>query len=199
MLLLLARYSGQSDVVLGVTVAGRLSDLAGVESMVGLFINTLPLRAAVDEEEALVLRLRGVQDQLVEMRRFEASPPLKVHEWSDVPRGRPLFESIVIVQNTPVDPGLLGRGPLGIEDARIYDQTSYPITVVAVPGTRLTPPDRLRREAVRRGVGGPDARAFPAAPGGDRRGTRSPDRGAVDASRRPSRSRCSGRWARSGP
>ncbi len=136
--LLLARYSGQSDVVFGVTVAGRPADLEGVESMVGVFINTLPLRAAVDEEEALVPWLRGVQDQLVEMRRFEASPPLKVQEWSDVPRGRPLFESIVIVQNTPVDPGLLGRGPLGIEDARIYDQTSYPITVVAVPGTRLT-------------------------------------------------------------
>ena len=136
--LLLSRYSGRTDVVFGVTVAGRPAELEGVESMVGVFINTLPLRVAVDEEAPLVPWLRDVQARLVEMRRFEATPPVKVHEWSDVPRGRPLFESLVIVQNTPVDPGLLGRGPLGIEAARVYDQTNYPLTMVAVPGPCLT-------------------------------------------------------------
>ncbi len=135
---LLARYSGRSDVVFGVTVSGRPADLEGVESMVGVFINTLPLRVRVDEEAPVVPWLRDVQAELVEIRRFEATPPLKIQEWSEVPRGRPLFESLVIVQNTPVDPGLIGRSSLAIERPRIHDQTNYPLTVSAVPGERLT-------------------------------------------------------------
>jgi non-ribosomal peptide synthetase component F len=136
--IVLARYSGRSDVALGVTTSGRPTDLEGVEEMVGVFINTLPLRVLVDEEAPLLPWLRTVQERLVAQRRFEATPLVKVHKWSDVPRGRPLFESLVIVQNTPVDPGLMARGPLGFEDARVYDQTNYPLTVAAVPGDRLT-------------------------------------------------------------
>src|SRR5262249_48657620 len=48
--LLLSRYSGQSDVLFGVTVSGRPPELSGVESMVGMFINVLPLRVPVTEE-----------------------------------------------------------------------------------------------------------------------------------------------------
>ena len=103
----------------------------------GVFINTLPLRVTVDEESPLAPWLRDVQARLVAMRRFDATPPLKLHEWSDVPRGRPLFESLVIVQNIPFDPGLLGAGPFEIEAARVRDQTSYPLTMAAVPDERL--------------------------------------------------------------
>ncbi|HEY2157934.1 MAG TPA: amino acid adenylation domain-containing protein [Isosphaeraceae bacterium] len=133
----LARYSGREDVTIGVTVSGRPAELEGVESMVGVFINTLPLRVRIDEESPFLPWLRDVQSRLVEMRRFEATPPLKIHEWSDVPRGRPLFESIVIVQNTPVDAGLIDRAALGIERPRVHDQTNYPLTVAAIPGDRL--------------------------------------------------------------
>jgi amino acid adenylation domain-containing protein len=135
---LLSRYSGRSDVVFGVTAAGRPAELEGVESIVGVFINTLPLRVRVDEEARLVAWLRDVQARLVELRQYESTPLVKVHEWSGVPRGRPLFESIVIVQNTPVDPSLAGRGPFGIESPRVHDQTNYPITLAAVPGASLT-------------------------------------------------------------
>src|SRR5215216_1016254 len=48
--LLLSRYSGKRDVVFGSTVSGRPAELAGVETMVGLFINTLPLRVEVSPE-----------------------------------------------------------------------------------------------------------------------------------------------------
>ncbi|MCP4654120.1 MAG: non-ribosomal peptide synthetase, partial [bacterium] len=51
---LLGRYSGHDDVLFGATVAGRPAELPGVESMVGLFINTLPVRVAVDQGELLV-------------------------------------------------------------------------------------------------------------------------------------------------
>ena len=105
--------------------------------MVGVFINTLPMRVAVDEEAPLVSWLRDIQDRLVEIREYESSPPVMVSEWSEVSRGRPLFESIVIVQNTPVGAGLADRAdPLGIE-GRVDDQTNYPLTLTAVPGATL--------------------------------------------------------------
>jgi amino acid adenylation domain-containing protein len=136
--LLLARYSGRRDVVFGLTVSGRPAELEGIESMVGVFINTLPMRVAVDEDAKVLPWLREVQRGIVELRRFESSPLIKVQEWSDIPRGRPLFESIVIVQNTPGDLGLTaGRGLLGIEDVRIFDQTNYPITLTIIPGAAL--------------------------------------------------------------
>src|SRR5262249_35749640 len=66
--LLLGRYSGRSDVAYGVTVAGRPPELPGVETMVGLFINTLPLRVAVDESSELVPWLDRLQDRMIELR-----------------------------------------------------------------------------------------------------------------------------------
>ncbi len=136
--LVLARYAGRGDVVFGVTVSGRPAELEGVESMVGVFINTLPLRVAVDEEARLVPWLGEVQARLVALRAHEASPPVLVHEWSEVPRGRPLFDSIVTVQNTPGDLGLAsGRGPIEIDRVRIDEQTNYPLTVTVVPGASL--------------------------------------------------------------
>ncbi len=59
--ILLSRYAGRDDVVFGVTVSGRPADLPGVETMVGLFINTLPLRVAVPEDAPLLPWLADLQ------------------------------------------------------------------------------------------------------------------------------------------
>jgi non-ribosomal peptide synthetase component F len=136
--LLLARYSGRSDVVFGITVAGRPAELAGVETMIGMFINTLPLRVGIDESARLVPWLLGFQDRLVELRRFEAIPLARIQGWSEVPPGRPLFESIVTVQNLPFVDTLRERADrLGVELLRYLERTHYPITVTALPDTAL--------------------------------------------------------------
>ena len=136
--LLLSRYAGQDDVVFGVTVSGRPAELDGVESMVGVFINTLPLRVRVDEEAEVVPWLRAIGARLVAMREHEASPLADVRRWSDVPGNRPLFETIAIVQNTPINPALTsGGGPIRVESPRISDQTSFPITLTVIPGTAI--------------------------------------------------------------
>ena len=134
---LLARYSGRADVVFGVTVSGRPAGLEGVETMVGVLINTLPFRVHVDESAGLLTWLRDVHDRLLALRQFEFSPLVRVQEWSDVPRGRPLFESILVVQNTPVAADLATRaGRLGVEAPRIHEQTNYTLSVTYVPGDR---------------------------------------------------------------
>ncbi len=136
--LLLSRYSGRTDVLFGVTVSGRPPELSGVESMVGMFINVLPLRLAVTEESKLLNWLRELQATMVELRRYEAIPVSQIQAWSDVPAGLPLFESILIVQNLPFLPSLQERGNrLGIESARYLERTHYPLTVTAIPGNEL--------------------------------------------------------------
>jgi non-ribosomal peptide synthetase component F len=136
--LLLSRYSGRSDVLFGVTVSGRPPELSGVELMVGMFINSLPLRVQVVEEARLIQWLRELQATMVEMRRFEAVPISRIQAWSELPAGIPLFESIVIVQNLPFVAALQERADrLGITQARYLERTHYPLAVTVVPGNEL--------------------------------------------------------------
>ncbi|MES2740502.1 MAG: amino acid adenylation domain-containing protein [Pseudomonadota bacterium] len=135
--LLLSRYSGNRDVLFGVTVAGRPADLAGVEHMIGLFINTLPLRVTVDEEQHVLAWLQGVQAHNLEIRQFEHTPLVDIQGWSDFPRGEALFDSILVYENAPVDDKLL-RGDLAVRfDSMDHSvHTHYGLTAVVLPGER---------------------------------------------------------------
>jgi amino acid adenylation domain-containing protein/non-ribosomal peptide synthase protein (TIGR01720 family) len=133
--ILLSRYSGERDIVFGVTSSGRPPDLRGAEAMVGLFINTLPLRVRVPSDQLLIPWLKELQKQLVELRQYEYSSLLQVQEWSEVRRGHALFESIFVFENYPVDSSLASRPE--ITGLRSIEQTNYPLTVAAVPGAEL--------------------------------------------------------------
>ena len=100
--LLLRRYSGEEDVLFGATVSGRPPSLTGVESMVGMFINSLPVRVHVSDDEPLLDWLQRLQEATLELREYEYSSLVQVQSWSEIPRGIPLFDSLIVVQNTPV-------------------------------------------------------------------------------------------------
>ena len=138
--LLLSRYSGAHDVVFGATVSGRPPELEGVESMLGLFINTLPVRVRTRPEEGLAPYLLALQEQQVEARQYEYSPLVDVQSWSEVARDTPLFESILVFENFPVDEKVreqVGQ-TLGIETVRTLIQNHYPLTLRAAPGSMLS-------------------------------------------------------------
>ena len=136
--LLLSRYNSEEDVVFGSTVSGRPGDLPGSEYMVGLFINTLPVRVQVAGNAELVAWLKELQSQLVEARQYEYSPLVQIQGWSEVPRGTPLFESILVFENYPVATSIQAHeGSLAIEDIRSVEQTNYPLTVVGGPAEQL--------------------------------------------------------------
>nr|AWI62627.1 nonribosomal peptide synthetase [Cystobacter sp.] len=136
--LLLGRYSGEDDVLFGVTVSGRPPQLPGVESMIGLFINTLPLRVALPPSRGLLEWLRGLQEQQAELRQYEHTPLVRIHGWSDVPREQPLFSSIVVFENYVVDAAAMRfTSNLKVEEMRFFERTNYPLTVVAAPGEEL--------------------------------------------------------------
>ena len=135
---LLNRYSGSEDVVFGATVSGRPPELEGVESMIGLFINTLPVRVRVTPEESLLSWLKRLQQQQVETRQYEFSPLVQIQQWSDVPRGLPLFESILAFENFPSEaPSAKRKATLEKSDGRVIERNNYAIALVVSPGSKL--------------------------------------------------------------
>ncbi|MBN3942856.1 amino acid adenylation domain-containing protein [Nostoc sp. NMS9] len=143
--LLLSRYSQESDIVFGSTSSGRPTALADAESMVGLFINTLPLRVQVDNNAFLLPWLKKLQAEEVQMREYEYSPLLKIQQWSEIPRGLQLFDSILVFDNELVDynQGALAQS-IGVVESQLlgesksfFDWTNYPISVKVVPKSDL--------------------------------------------------------------
>ncbi len=97
--ILLSRYSGEQDVVFGAVLSGRSPDLPGVESIVGLFVNTLPARVNVDGGAKLIPWLQALQLDQATMRQFDCSSLAQVQAWSGRPGGEPLFHTALAFQN----------------------------------------------------------------------------------------------------
>jgi amino acid adenylation domain-containing protein len=131
--LLLARYTGEDDVVFGSVVAGRPHDLSGVESMVGLFINTVPVRATIDDRP-LVAWLRDLQDAQAARMPHEWAPLVQVHGWSGFAPGLPLFRSLIAFENYPVPSGdgdpAGGDAPSNGAGTRSFTRTDYPLSAL---------------------------------------------------------------------
>ncbi len=136
--LLLSRCSGEEEVLFGATVSGRPAELPGVEEMVGLFINTLPVRVSVSPAERVVPWLAALQARQARLREHESTPLAQVQRWSDVAPGEPLFESIVVFENYPSGPlPRRGAGSLRVVPGPSREQTNYPLSLGVVPGEEM--------------------------------------------------------------
>ncbi|WP_442937952.1 amino acid adenylation domain-containing protein [Nostoc sp.] len=142
--LLLCRYSQETDVVFGATVSGRPPSLVGIESMVGLFINTLPVRVQVSDDTQVLTLLKDLQAQQVESEQYSYSSLVEIQGKSEINRGTPLFESIVVFENYPVDEAVRSQPPkashnysFSIDKIHGIEQTNYPLTVIAAVGKQL--------------------------------------------------------------
>jgi len=173
--LVLSRYATTEDVVFGITVSGRPPELPGVENIVGLFINTLPLRITLSDTDEAGPWLRALQEKQLALQEYGHAALSDIQSWSEVPRGQQLFESLfVFINYPPVDSALAQRfGDLEPRHVHFTEQTSYPLTIDVLPGNRLTfrtafDRSRLDRDAVLRllghlrqallGLSAPDAR-----------------------------------------
>lgn len=133
--LLLSRASGEEDVLFGAVVSGRPPELDGVESMVGLFINSLPVRVRAPADAQLLPWLTDLQASQAALRDYEYSPLVEVQGWSDVPRGTPLFKSLFLFENYHKDTPLeeMCRS-LEIRDVHWYERHNFPIAAMVIPG-----------------------------------------------------------------
>ncbi|MFK7959649.1 MAG: amino acid adenylation domain-containing protein [Phycisphaerales bacterium] len=135
--LVLSRLARTDDVVFGVTSSGRPAELPGIDRAVGVFINTLPLRVAVDEDQPILDWLQSLQRANLDLRRREHCSLADVQRWSEVPRGESLFESLVVFENYPGRFEVGGAGAsadLLLDDVAFIEQSNYPLAVLFMPG-----------------------------------------------------------------
>ena len=136
--LVLSRYATERDVVYGTTVSGRPAELDGAEAMIGLFINTLPVRARIDPAAPVASWLKTLHAGLAEARQYEYTPLVRIQSWSELPRGTPLFESILVFENYPIDAAVRDLVPgISVSGVRHFGKTNYPLTLVASPAKTL--------------------------------------------------------------
>ncbi|MBN6040525.1 non-ribosomal peptide synthetase [Amycolatopsis sp. 195334CR] len=132
--LLVGRLTGRDDVVFGTTVAGRPAQLPGVEGMVGLFINTLPVRLRHDlatPVSEVLTRLREDQTALLEHQHLGLSELHRLAGHSA------LFDTLFVFENYPFGALTPAERGLSLTDIRSDDAAHYPMTVTAGPGHAL--------------------------------------------------------------
>ncbi|SPB18273.1 Linear gramicidin synthetase subunit D [Caballeronia novacaledonica] len=130
-LILLQRYTGARTVSFGATVAGRPASLEGVERMVGLFINTIPVVATPEPQMSVAHWLDAIQQQSLASREHEHVALYEIQRLARLEGGQALFDSILVFENYPLDDALRSssHGGLAFSGIRAREQTSYPLTV----------------------------------------------------------------------
>ncbi|MBC8999815.1 non-ribosomal peptide synthase/polyketide synthase [Pseudomonas sp. N40(2020)] len=130
-LLLLQRLTGQQSVAFGATVAGRPTELKGVEQQIGLFINTLPVIASPRAQSSVAEWLQSVQAQNLALREHEHTPLFDIQRWA-ARNGEALFDNILVFENYPVSEALEQGAPQELRFGEInnHEQTNYPLTLL---------------------------------------------------------------------
>src|SRR5688572_5187077 len=128
--ILLSRYSDQADVVFGTIRAVHWTEQDEARPHVGLFINTLPVRANVEHHMSVVELLKQLRQQTLALREHEHTPLVKLQEWSELAPGMPLFETIVIFENYQLGPFLRSQGGEWTNrDFELLERTNYPLAL----------------------------------------------------------------------
>ncbi len=137
--ILVNRYTDSDDVIFGVTMSGRPPDLPGVQSMVGMCINTLPVRVRFDDDETLFECLKRLQTNLLDIRQRECSSLVKVQQWSEMQPGEPLFDNVVVFVNYPEQAQLdVHERGLRFGKLKYMEQSNYPLALIVVPQQSLS-------------------------------------------------------------
>ncbi|WP_415972542.1 amino acid adenylation domain-containing protein [Rhodococcus sp. 077-4] len=131
--LTLQKFTGQDDVVFGTVVSGRPAEIPGIDELLGLLFNTVPLRVRIDPALAVRDHLARIQD---ERRPLLTHPYLALSDLEECAGHRGLFDTLFVFQNIPVVPPDERLGPDGglrVIDQSLSDATHYAMTVVVAP------------------------------------------------------------------
>jgi len=132
----LRTYTQQQEVILGVTVSGRSIPLTGIENMVGVFINTLPLRIAFKQGEDFLSFFKSLQEQTQMLNEYAYISLAQIQSWAH--KNGKLFDVIFVFENYP--PGeSTHRTKLdfSIKGLKGVEKTEYPLTIIVGPGERI--------------------------------------------------------------
>ncbi|MFD7523071.1 amino acid adenylation domain-containing protein [Paenibacillus chitinolyticus] len=136
--LVLQVYNNSRDVVFGCVVSGRPADIAGVESMIGLFINTIPVRVRSEAGESVADVLRKTQEQALGSGAYDTFPLYEIQALSE--QKRDLISHIMVFENYPMEERIEqligGNGALAISNIQAPEQTNYDFDITVIPGER---------------------------------------------------------------
>ncbi|MCG7410875.1 non-ribosomal peptide synthase/polyketide synthase, partial [Paenibacillus sp. ACRRX] len=137
--ILLQKYNGTEDVVFGSVVSGRPAEIAGIESMIGLFINTIPVRVSCEADTAFAEVMQQLQEHALESGRYDYYPLYEIQARST--QKQDLVNHIMVFENYPVDERMEQAGDdndrLTITDVQVAEQTNYDFNLMIVPGETL--------------------------------------------------------------
>jgi non-ribosomal peptide synthase protein (TIGR01720 family) len=135
---LLHRYTGNANVVYGVTVSGRPEDLPETERRVGLYINTIPLHSVLNEEQDVVSWLQAMHQQQWQSREYQYTSLSAIQAWTGI-KGE-LFDTMMLFQNYPVSRLISQRAwQLQIAHIQVQEQTTnYPLSIRIAETEKIT-------------------------------------------------------------
>ncbi|SLB71654.1 linear gramicidin synthase subunit C [Mycobacteroides abscessus subsp. massiliense] len=132
---LLMWLTGQTDVAFGTAVSGRPTDLVGAESMVGLLINTVPVRATITPDTTIASLLNQLQAAYGETLEHQHLALKEIHHAVGHDQ---LFDTMFVYENYPIDTAALSRvHELSITGFSNREYNHYPLAVQATPGHEL--------------------------------------------------------------
>ncbi|MBD0255793.1 MAG: amino acid adenylation domain-containing protein [Cytophagales bacterium] len=141
---LLGRYNNAGDVVFGRVVSGRPAEIVGVEGMVGLFINTVPVRMKFGEKTRFIELVKKVQQEELDSRNYHYLPLAEIQSCSALKKD--LVNHLFIFENYPLgehiegvveDAGKNVRDALQVTDVEVFEQTNYDLNVIVHVGKSL--------------------------------------------------------------
>ncbi|QYK69501.1 D-alanine--D-alanyl carrier protein ligase [Paenibacillus sp. S02] len=137
---MLQKYNGTNDAVFGSVVAGRPAEIPGIESMIGLFINTVPVRVTSEADTVFADLMAKLQEWALESGRYDYYPLYEIQARSVQKQN--LINHIIAFENYPVDEqmeqaGDQQHGDLTIADVQMEEQTNYNFNVTVVPGVEI--------------------------------------------------------------
>ncbi|MCB2311586.1 amino acid adenylation domain-containing protein [Clostridium tagluense] len=125
---LVQKLSNSNDVLFGTTVSGRPGSIKSIDNMIGLFINTIPLRIKSEEKITFINLIHNVDTALNERKDFENTPLTDIKEYCGLGANEDLFNSIIVIENYPLDMKLNNK-VLFIEKFSIIEKTNYNMTL----------------------------------------------------------------------
>ncbi|WP_055108263.1 non-ribosomal peptide synthetase [Paenibacillus ihumii] len=134
--LLLQRLTGK-NAVFGTTVSGRNVQVPDVQTMLGMLINTIPLKSEPSANATLIQAIRDVRDALVERLAYETTALVDIAASCGLKKSEELFRSIVVLENFPVDHEMYHSDLLRMESIQEFSSNNYDLSLVIMPGAEL--------------------------------------------------------------
>ncbi|WP_010503926.1 non-ribosomal peptide synthetase, partial [Paenibacillus elgii] len=139
--IILQKYNGNQDTLFGSVVSGRPAEIPGIESMIGLFINTIPVRIRCENDAIFSEVMIRNQEQALASRAYDTYPLYDIQALTE--QKQDLINHIIVFENYPVEQQMeqwasYGQASLAIANVEMIEQTNYDFNLVILPGEALT-------------------------------------------------------------